>query len=209
MRHAVAASAVRRIGVASSLYNQRVLELQPILTGTLIVLGVGFLVVNAKLWLDYQRFRRRRRRALLIWPGPRPPYFGLQLGMGVTLGLLAFYKFVYLHRQVFGETMMFVYYAYMMPLASHIGRGFYEDGIWADSAFIPYEEVGGVTWREGEHQATLIVISRLKNLARRLIVPGDKYGAARRVLRDKIAAHAIQFSGTGLELLEHDERMDV
>jgi len=31
--------------------------------------------------------------------------------------------------------------------------------------------VGGLTWREGEHQVTLIVISRLRNLARRLIVP--------------------------------------
>ena len=146
---------------------------------------------------------------MLIWPGPRPPYFLLQLVMGATLGFLAFYKYAYLHKQVFGETMMCIYYAYMVPLQQRIGRGFYEDGIWADSAFIPYEEVGGVTWREGQQQSTLIVISRLKNLARRLVVPGDKYGAARRVLRDKIAAHTIQFSGTGLELLEHDERMDV
>jgi hypothetical protein len=53
---------------------------------------------------------------------------------------------------------------------------------------------------------TLIIISRLRNLARRLKVPGDKYGAARRVLRDKIGAHAIHFTGTGLDLGDHDER---
>jgi hypothetical protein len=176
-----------------------VADLQPVHTGTRLVLGAGFLVVNVKLWLEWRRYRRRRPTAVLIWPGPRPPYFLLQLVMGATLGFLAFYKFVYLHKQVFGETMMCIYYAYMVPLRQRIGRGFYEDGIWADSAFIRYEEVGGVTWREGPQQATLIVISRLKNLARRLVVPGDKYGAARRVLRDKIAA----------ELLEHDERMDV
>ncbi len=184
-------------------------ELQPVVTGTLLLLGAGFLVANARVLLSYLSYRRRRQRALLTWAGPRPPYFALQTAIGVALGFLAFYKLAFLHRQVFGESMMFMYYAYLMPLGRRIGRGFYEDGIWADSIFIPYEEVGGVSWREGEHQATLIVISRLRNLARRLAVPGDKYGAARRLLRDKIAAHAIQFSGTGLELLEHDEREDV
>ena len=36
---------------------------------------------------------------------------------------------------------------------------------------------------------TLIVISRLRNLARRLAVPVEHYGAARRLLRDKIGEH--------------------
>jgi len=81
-----------------------------------------------------------------------------------------------------------------------IGRGFYEDGMWAAAAFIPYAEGGGISWREGEHHATLIVISRLRSLARRLAVPGDKYSAARRLLRDKIGERAAQFTGTGLDL---------
>jgi hypothetical protein len=102
--------------------------------------------------------------------------------------------------------MMFLYYAFMVPLSRRIGRGFYADGIWADSSFIPYNEVGGISWREGEHDVTLVVISRLRNLARRLRVPGDKYGAARRILRDKIGDHEINFSGTGLDLGIHDER---
>src|SRR3989475_2591316 len=101
---------------------------------------------------------------------------------------------------------MFAYYASVVPLNRRIGRGFYEDGIWADNAFIPYHEIGGISWREGEHEIALIVISRLRNLARRLIVPGDKYGAARRLLRDKIGEHAIHFTGTGLDLGAHDER---
>ena len=122
------------------------------------------------------------------------------------LGFLVFYKLVVLHRQVFGEGMMFLYYAYLLPLNLRIRRGFYEDGIWADTAFIPYNEVSGISWREGERQVTLIVISRLRNLARRLVVPGDKYGAARRLLRDKIGEHAIHFTGTGLDLGDRDER---
>ena len=179
---------------------------QPLITGTLYLLGAGFLVANARLLIEYARFIRRRRGAILIWPPPKPPYYGMALAIGVMLGVLVFYKVVVIHRQAFGEIMMFAYYAYLMPLSSRIRRGFYEDGIWADTTFIKYEEVGGISWREGEHDVTLIVISRLRNLARRLKVPGDKYGAARRILRDKIGEHAIHFGGTGLDLGAQDER---
>ena len=177
-----------------------------LLTGTLLLLGFGFLVANVKLAFDYILFRRRRRGALLIWRPPKPPHYTFALGLGVALGLLVFAKLVLLRRQAFGESMMFLYYAYFFPMSLTIGRGFYEDGIWAETSFIPYNEVGGISWREGEQQVTLIVISRLRNLARRLNVPGDKYGAARRVLRDKIGEHEIHFTGTGLDLGAHDER---
>ena len=182
------------------------MDTQPLLTGTLLLLGAGFLVANALLIVEYVKFLKRRRGALLTWLGPKPPYYGVALAIGVMLGFLVFFKLVIVHRQAFGETMMFLYYAYMLPLSQRIGRGFYEDGIWADTTFIPYNEVGGISWREGEHEVTLIIISRLRNLARKLIVPGDKYGAARRLLRDKIGEHAIHFSGTGLDLGGHDER---
>lgn len=182
------------------------MNVQSILTLTLYALGAGFLIANARLLLEYVRFLRRRRGALLIWPGPKPPYYGMALAIGVILGVLVLYKVVVIHRQAFGEIMMFVYYAYLMPLSCRIRRGFYEDGIWADTTFVRYEEVGGISWREGEHDVTLIMISRLRNLARRLKVPGDKYGAARRLLRDKIGEHAIHFTGTGLDLGDHDER---
>jgi hypothetical protein len=177
-----------------------------LVTGTLLVLGAGFLVANARLVLDLVRYRRRRRGALLIWTGPPPPYYGLTLGLGVATGLLVAFKILVVHRQAFGEAMMFVYFGYLVPLTRRIGRGFYEDGIWADSTFIPYNEVGGISWREGEHAVSLIVISRLRNLARRLAVPLEHYGAARRLLRDKIGEHQIHFFGTGLDLGVHDER---
>jgi hypothetical protein len=183
-------------------------KVQPILTGTLLLLGAGFLVANARLVVEYLRFRRRLRGALLVWPGVKPPYYGLSIAIGVALGCLVLVK-IWLGRQAFGETMMFVYYAYLTPLNARIRRGFYADGIWADSDFIRYDEVGGISWREGEREVTLIIISRLRNLARRLTVPGDKYGAARRLLRDKIGERAIQFGGSGLDLGGHDEREDV
>ena len=188
------------------------MDVQTGLNGTLVVLGVGFLVASARLLLEYFSFLRRRRAALLTWPSPRPPHYGMALAIGVVLGFLMFYKLVrlrYSPRQVFGEGMMFLYYGYLLPLSRRIRRGFYEDGIWADTSFIAYNEVGGISWREGEHQITLIVISRLRNLARRLSVPLENYGAARRLLRDKIAAHDIHFTGTGLDLGLKDEREDI
>ncbi|MGH9809396.1 MAG: hypothetical protein ACRD9W_19450 [Terriglobia bacterium] len=178
------------------------------LTAFLVVLGICFLGATTKLLLEYIRFRRLRRGALLTWAMPKPANHVVMLGLGVALGLLVVYKLFFSHQQAFGETMMFLYYVCVLPLSWRIQRGFYEDGIWADGSFIPYNEVGGITWREGEHQVTLIVISRLRNLARRLHVPGDKYGAARRILRDKIGEHTIQFAGTGLDLSGHDERDD-
>ncbi len=172
----------------------------------LLLLGAGFLVANARLILEYVRFLKIRRAALLTWTSPKPPYYGMTLGIGVFAGLLVFFKIVISHQQAFGETMMFMYYAYLVPLSRRIGRGFYADGIWADSVFIPYNEVGGISWREEEHSVSLIVISRLRNLARRLAVPLEHYGEARRLLRDKIGEHEIHFLGTGLDLGAHDER---
>jgi hypothetical protein len=177
-----------------------------ILNTVLLVLGIGFLFADARLIVEYITFLRRRSTALLTWPSPRPPYYGVALAIGAVLGFLVVYKLVFLRQLAFGEQMMFVYYACLVPLSRRISRGFYADGIWADTSFIPYNEVGGISWREGEHQVTLIVISRLRNLARRLIVPVENYSAARRLLRDKIAAHDIHFTGTGLDLGQRDER---
>ena len=181
-------------------------DVQPALTGLLLLLGAGFLIANTRLLVEYARYVKRRRAALLTWPSPKPSYYGMALAMGVILGVIVFYKIIISGQQAFGESMMFLYYAYLVPLSRRIGRGFYEDGIWADSSFIPYNEVGGISWREGEHAVSLIVISRLRNLARRLAVPLEHYGAARRLLRDKIGEHEIHFSGTGLDLGVHDER---
>ena len=179
---------------------------QQLVPATLLVLGAGFLVANARLVLDYWRYRKRRPTAILVWRGRLPPYFGLGLGMAVVLGLVIFYKVIVSGQQAFGETMMFMYYGYLIPLSRRIRRGFYADGIWSDTGFIPYNEVGGLSWREGEHSVSLIVISRLRNLARRLAVPLEHYGAARRLLRDKIGDHEIHFSGVGLDLEAQDER---
>ena len=190
-------------------------EVQTAISATFLALGVGFLAANLRLGLEYSRFLTRRRTALLTWRGPKPPYYVMQIAIGVFLGVILLYNVFRLYRgvpadwRIFGQAMMFLYYAYLFPMTRTIERGFYEDGIWADNAFIAYNEIGGISWREGDHDVTLIITSRLRNLARRLLVPGPQYAGARRILRDKIAKHDIHFSGTGLDLLDHDEREDI
>lgn len=178
------------------------------LSKILFLLGVGFLAANVRLFWHFVRFFRLRSSALLTWPAGRPPFYGLLLGLGAVLSVLIIYKLAVLQlhpSRVFGESMMLVYYGYAMPLSQKIGRGFYEDGIWADGGFVPYSTIGGLAWREGE-QLTLVLIDRMRSFGRKLTVPQSYYGEARRVLRDKIAAHDIHFTGKSLDLGDHDER---
>lgn len=178
---------------------------------TLLVLGIGFSIANLRVGLQLLRSLRLRSRALLVWPGPRPAYHTLLLPMGLVLGLVIIVKITVLHWppiDIFGETMMFVYYALLLPLSWRISRGFYEDGVWLDTGYIPYAAIGGLTWRE-EPQLTLLILPRMKQLARRLVVPREHYGAVRRLLREKIGGHDIHFTGKALDLGAHDERDDV
>jgi hypothetical protein len=182
-----------------------------VLSRLLILLGVGFLWANVRVFGQFIRFSRIRSSALLTWPGPRPPFYPLLLTLGAVLAVLIVVKLAVLKQppdHVFGECMMLVYYAYAVPLSLRIGRGFYQDGIWAESGFVPYSRIGGLSWREGE-QLTLVMVHRVRAFAQSLVVPEPYYGAARRLLRDKIAAHDIQFTGKSLDLGAHDERDDV
>jgi hypothetical protein len=181
------------------------------LSRLLFLLGVGFLLANLRLMYQFVRFIRLKSSAVLTWPGKRPPFYGLLLVLGAVLSLLIVYKLAFLQMhptRVFGEAMMLVYYGYALPLSLKIGRGFYEEGIWSDGGFVPYSTIGGLAWREGE-QLTLVLIDRMRQFGRKLTVPESYYGAARRVLRDKIAAHDIHFTGKSLDLGVHDERDDV
>lgn len=186
--------------------------LRNLLPIVLVVLGCGFLVANLRVGLNLVRFWRRRKTALLTWPGRRPPFYGLLLALGVVLGLLIFFKLVVQHRpvfHVFGETMMFLYYAYAVPLSLRIARGFYRDGIWADGGFVPYAHIGGLSWREGPDGVRLILIDRAHRFARSLVVPERHYGAVRRLLRDQMAARVIQFAEKTFDLGVRDDRETV
>jgi hypothetical protein len=167
----------------------------------LLLFGVGFLVANFKVGLELLRYHRRKRSALLVWPKPKPRYYGMSLLIGLILGLLLVAE-ILLRRPVyslFGEAMMFLYYICLFPLATRIARGFYQDGVWSDTGFMPWSEISAVSWRD-EGSVTLMLVSHGKSFARRLEVPGSQYGEARRVLLDRVKAHDIHIGGAGLNL---------
>jgi hypothetical protein len=177
----------------------------------LFLFGVGFLAANLILIADYLRYLRRRKTAWLVWPTPRPRMLVLPIGIAAGLAALIGYKLIILGwrlTQVFGEAMMFVYYAYLYPLGFQVRRGFYADGIWLDRGFVRYGDVTAITWHEDPRPA-LIVVSGLKQRAGRLTVPPEHYGAVRRLLRDRIKAQDLHLGVPLLDLGGHDERDDV
>ena len=169
--------------------------------------GIGFLAAN--LWVVWQllAYRRRRRTALLVWEAEKPRYYGLNLALGALFGALLALDVFVLRRpvdQIFGELMMCAYYGYAFPMSTRIARGFYGEGVWSDSGFMPWSQISAVSWKDDE-VVTLILISHGNSLARRLDVPGPQYGEARRVLLDRIKAHDIHMGGGGLNLGTRDE----
>jgi hypothetical protein len=172
----------------------------------LFLFGLGFLIANLKVVAELLRFRVRRTSSLLVWDAPKPPFYRLSLLLAVVLALLVAAKMVQRRpvQDYFGEAMMLVYYGYAFPRSTRIQRGFYEDGVWSDSGFMRWAHISAVSWKE-EGAVTLILISRLKSIARRLEVPGNLYGEARRVLLDKIKAHDIHMGGAGLDLDSRDD----
>jgi hypothetical protein len=192
-------------------------ELAPVLRQALLALGVLFVIVNVKVGAQILAWWRKRTQAIVTWPGPRPPFYAINLAIGVLLGVLLFITaYVELEYQrrgrgavpsMFGVSMMFLYYGYLLPLSTRIRRGLYRDGIWTDSGFMRYTDIGGLTWKGDD---TLVAASRQKALARRLRVPGVHLGEVRHFLREQIGAHAIEFdAGPGLHLGTRDTRESV
>lgn len=192
-------------------------ELAPVLRQALFALGVLFVFVNLKDGAQLLNWWRMRTQAVVTWLPPKPPYFAVNVTIGVLLAVLLFvtaYAEITVQRRglgaipsMFGISMMFLYYGYVLPLTARVRRGLYRDGIWTDSGFMPYTHIGGMTWRD-DH--TLVLASREKAVAKVLRVPGTQIGEVRHVLRDKMSEHAIEVEvGPGLHLGTRDPRESV
>jgi hypothetical protein len=179
--------------------------------GTLMFLfGVGFLAANLVTAYVCVRDWRLVSQSILAWRMPPPRFASLPVLISVGLGVLIVYKLVVLQWPVwrlFGEGMMLTYYGYLYPLSLRLKRGFFEAGVRFDRGFARWGDITGMTWRrEG---LPVLVVAYRRRRAGRLSVPLEHLGAARRVLRDRIAAHQIHFSPGPLDLGGHDERRDV
>lgn len=174
----------------------------------LFLLGLGFLLANLHALVNQLLYWKRRSTALMLWPAGYPPFFSLHLIIGGTLGLLLSYNLLFRvtpAEELFGEGMMFLYYAYAVPVAHRVERGFYRDGIWTDGGFLPYRRIGAVSWHE-ERDPVLLLADRARARARRLVVPGALYGAVRRLLRDLMDQRTIHFARPGLDLGIREEK---
>ncbi len=177
----------------------------------LLLFGGGFLVANLIIMADVWRFRRRQASAVLIWALPRPRPTVLPRVIAVGLGGLIAYKVLVLGwpaYAVFGEGMMFLYYAVWYPLSFTVGRGFYREGIWLQRGFVRYADVTALTWRD-DPDPTLIVVAGHRQRAGHLLVPLEFYAEARRILRDRISADQLHVARPLLDLGGHDPREDV
>lgn len=195
-------------------------ELAPALRQALLALGALFVIVDLKVGAQLFAWWRRRKLIVVAWPAPKPPFYAINLAIGVMLGILLFVNAAVVHRpaaSVFGVGMMFLYYGYLLPLSTRIRRGLYQDGIWTDSGFMRYTDIGGLTWKSTSTKEsadggddTLVIASSHKAVARRLRVPGQYLGEVRHYLRDKIGEHAIEFdAGPGIHLGTRDTRESV
>jgi hypothetical protein len=176
----------------------------------LLIFGVGFLAANLLGVAEQVRYWRRRRTALLTWPGRRPPFFWMQVGIGAALGLLLLYDLLArtgAAEQTFGVGMMFVYYVAIVPASARIERGFYRDGVWSDRRFVRYRHIGAISWHD-QPEPVLLLASRQGRTATRLAVPGHRLGEVRRLLRDLIGRHDIDLADAGLHLGLLDRRDD-
>ncbi len=177
----------------------------------LFLFGVGFLGANLVSLYEWLQDWRRRKDAILVWRMPPPRFSFLPMAIAVALGALIVYKLVALEwpvQRLFGEGMMLAYYGYLYPLGVRAKRGFYEQGVRLDRGFLSWRDISGLTWREGPPPVLVAACGR-RERAGLLTVPPDQFGAARRVLRDRIAAHQIHYTHPPLDLGGHDARNDV
>ena len=180
--------------------------------GTLLLLfGIGFLVANLAIVYDCVRDWRRRRQDLLVWRMPPPRFAALPTVIAVGLGALIVYKLIVLQWPVgrlFGESMMLTYYGYLFPVSLQIRRGFFEEGVRLDRGFARWRDITGLTWHDGP-PPVLVIVCRGEERAGRLTVPIEHFGAARRILMDRMASRQLHFPQAPLDLGGHDERQDV
>jgi hypothetical protein len=159
-------------------------------------LGLYFGVLLLRGLLGYLQFRRLLPTALLTWPVPRPRAGAFLFALGLVsaaITILNGYMARPLHH-VLSLGLMALYFMLMVPLAGRIRLGFYEAGVWAEAGFLPWERIARLTFRD-EPEIVLILQPRGGSGSFRLPVPPDEYGAARKLIEEKVRAHVVNTEG--------------
>jgi len=167
-------------------------ENETILSLGLLGLGLYFAVLLLRGLLGYARFQRVRETALLTWPVPRQRHLRWLVALGVVNVALTILNGLMQRpvHHVVSLGLMALYFVAMVPLASRIQLGFYRDGVWADAGFLPWERIGRMAFRETP-EIVLVLLPRRGSGSFRLPVPPAEYGAARKLLEEKVRAHVL------------------
>ncbi len=159
---------------------------ETMLTVVLGALGTYFLVLLVLGFARYSEFRRVRPTAVLIWPTPRPAHFRLLVVLGFTSVAVTVLNGLLerpLHH-VLAQALMAAYFVLMVPLSATIPVGLYRDGVWADSGFLPYGQIGRISFRETP-DIVLLLLPRGRSRPSRLAIPREEYGTVRKLLEEK------------------------
>jgi hypothetical protein len=182
---------------------------------TLLFLGMALLfgVWILSSLVRYAQFRRLSSQRLVVWETPRPWFFGLCLGIGFFMVVLTVMSAFLLRRPplfVVAQGLMAVFYTVVFPLRFRILKGFYQSGIWAEQGFVAYRDIRWLGWQE-KPEITLAFRRQERLLGSGdafLRVPGVHYGAARRVINERLEDRSLRVeqSVLGLEASEMANR---
>jgi hypothetical protein len=167
-----------------------------------IALAALFSVWNALYLYRYLVYRRLAPSAELTWPQPKPWFYNLCLGIGffmVSLTLISLFLLDRSATTIASQALMALYYTVLFPLSFTMRRGLYASGIWTEGGFVPYTRIRGLDWIE---KPELVLVVSAETGYARLVVPGELYGQARRVLAGHIEDHSLASKKSILGLSE-------
>ena len=170
---------------------------QQLISLGLVGMGVYFFVQLARGLAGYLRFVGLRETAVLTWPPPRPAQLPWLLAIGVlgagTAAINAWRQRPAHH--VVGLALMAGYFLVLVPLARRIRLGLYRDGVWAHRGFLPWTDVSRIAFVESP-QVVLLLQSRRGGASFKLPVPGEEYGAVRKLIEEKARAGVLRLDPT-------------
>lgn len=174
-----------------------------------IALAALFAIWNSVSVLQYLSYRRIARTAELTWPPSKPWFYNLCLGIGFFMVSLTAISIFMLDRPlltVVAQALMALYYTVLFPLSFRIRRGLYASGIWAEGGFVPYSRIRALSWLE---KPELVLVVRTESGITgggyaRLLVPGELYGQARRILAGHIEDRSLSVGKSILGLSESE-----
>ena len=175
---------------------------ETVLTVALLAMGAYFSVLVVRGGARYLLFRRLEATALLTWRLPRPVLLPFLLALGLVAAALAVVN-VSLHRpfhHVYGQGVMALYFLLLAPVLVRLPVGLYRDGVWTLEGFLPWAAIARMAFREAPDLVVLLLVRRGGAAPSHLPVPPAEYSTVRKLLEEKVRAHALTMDGAILGL---------